>query len=152
MNNIEKLYNDVLLICHKNSTTIWNNSWMWDENFNKIIYHHLINYGKNSRNELKFSYRNINDSQIEITYDFIENKYRIDIYTRYYSIHEYWYFNEDKWKEIENFVLKIIISEYNALQNLYSLYDLCNNKDDLYKEMNKEFRIAKLKKLINNGL
>jgi len=151
MINFEKFYNDLISVCPNHTTNDWNNSWMWDPN--QLIYYYLIQYNENN-----FSYVNLNHVSFDIKYDDFYKKYRIDIHLRY-NMHNFWLFDEDKWKYIEKYIKDIIISEYKSIEFLYSSLKLSDNgymedgymedePKELYKAINKQMRNDKLNRLI----
>ena len=151
MINFKKFYDELILECPNHITNTWRNSWMWEKNntqTNKIKYHYLIEY-----DDIGFSYQNINDTDIDISCDDFNGKYRIDIKTRY-GVHNFWIFKEDKWKYIEEYLKNIIISEYKSIEFLYSTLKLSDDAyhekepSKLYNRMNKEFRKYKVEKLL----
>lgn len=144
---IYKLYEDIVGICIKNRCDIWKNSWMYNKQ-NKIEYYHLIWLESDGT----LHYRDINDISIEIEYDKLSKRYRIDLRARY-NVHNFWLFEDKDWINVEIYVKELITLQYNFIQKSTSLVNLTKDAyydkepKKMYKEMNIKQRIIKLKKL-----
>ena len=97
-----------------------------------------------------FSYNDLDNFSIEI--QFINHNYRIDIKDRY-KTHNFWYFDEDKFKYIDRYVCKIIESQYESIIKRYKILSESDGAYSerepifLYESMNREMREEKLERI-----
>jgi len=143
--NLSNLYEELKNICLDNRCDEWNNSWMWSNNgslgsHNELIYHYLIYLER----DYTLQYEDINSTKIELEY--YGSEYRIDIKTRY-NEHNFWLFNEDKWRFVQDYVKSIVQLQYNSIQKANSLIVL--SSDEVYNKMNVKQRKQKLLKINN---
>lgn len=149
---VHKLYNDVITICQNHRCDEWKNSWMWDSSQDNLLYYYLIYFDAYS-DSCKFEYQDIDDVYISIKYDNWNKKYRIDLKDRY-GLHNFWYFDNDKFIFVEKYIKEIIECQYESLEKHYFLMKLTNDSYaydkeplEMYNKMKLLFRKDKLEKI-----
>jgi hypothetical protein len=147
-NKIIQLKDDLDNICLYNKCDKYSEYWMWGGNNMTIGYYYLIYVDNNNI----LHYNDIEDVKIELSYDNNNNKYRIDIRSKF-NLHNLWFFDDDKWSFVDKYVKDLVQIQYDKTQKINELISLSGDAHndiephELYKAMKMKIRKEKIEKL-----
>lgn len=155
MNRIEGLHKKVLTICKEYRVEKWSNSWMWKREDSDIS-EKLLNYFLIQLRHSYFNYDDVGGISIKVSINNSisgEKLYRIDIKENF-GIHNFWYFDYDKFDYVSRYVLELVSNQYESIIKKFNLLSLSRygygeiEPEGLYKRIDHIIRGEKLERIL----